>query len=462
MKSAWQFLRAQPAAWLASAGIAAMLWSAFCTIPAVYWNPPRLAPAFALAEGLNLYALRGSGAHLGWFYGPVFPLWSLPAAGVANITAAVLVWGLLNLVAIVVPAALVLRELVPARPGARLLGLLLFGVLLMGNWLTLEMLFSIHIDALCTGLGLVGCLLLVRAAEGGRGRGAALHGAALAVALAVWTKQIAICLVPAMLAWCWWQRRRDLLLGLLLWLPAYAAGLGLVFAWRFGMEELVFNIWLVQAQTPFRGGWADFGRVLVRLGVYTWPWLAVPAVLAWLGRPRSDDDRSRRLAQLLWLVAACFVPLGLTAAMKVGGWLNSLHSLNYLLPLMAAALARAAAAQPVRARAGLAVLVGLAVAVGFYRSQEREGQWVLSRKQEQWLAVARENPGRVYFPWNPLPTLITDRRIYPFDNALFCLWAARFEIPAELVRAAAPAKPIIIYDEPAQSKMALEAFKASP
>lgn len=53
------------AMWLAAPGVAALLWSALCTVPSVAWNAPRLAPSFALAYGLPIYALRDSGMQLG-------------------------------------------------------------------------------------------------------------------------------------------------------------------------------------------------------------------------------------------------------------------------------------------------------------------------------------------------------------------------------------------------------------
>jgi hypothetical protein len=64
----------------------------------------------------------------------------------------------------------------------------------------------------------------------------------------------------------------------------------------------------------------------------------------------------------------------------------------------------------------------------------------------------------VYFPWNPLLTIITERRVYPFDNALFCLTQAGLEPRHETVRATVPPSPLIIYHEPVQGHFALRYF----
>ena len=55
-----------------------LLWTAACTAPLVSWNAPRLASAYALAAGQAIYPAIGSGAQLGWFYGPGMPVWHLP------------------------------------------------------------------------------------------------------------------------------------------------------------------------------------------------------------------------------------------------------------------------------------------------------------------------------------------------------------------------------------------------
>jgi hypothetical protein len=87
-----------------------------------------------------------------------------------------------------------------------------------------------------------------------------------------------------------------------------------------------------------------------------------------------------------------------------------------------------------------------------------DAQWLPYRGQEKMLATARASAGQIYFPWNPLLTLITDREIYPFDDALYCLARAGLGLPQVVVRASVPPGAILFYEEPAQSHFALNYF----
>lgn len=448
----------QVALLLAAAGLAAILYSSFCTVPGVQWNAPRLAPAFAIAEGLNPYATRASAAHLGWIYGPVFPLWSLPATLAGNLTASFLVWAALNLCAVAFPAWLILRELAPGRAAW-----VWFGALLVGNEITWTQLFTIHVDGLCVGLGLLACWSLRRATVRPAGRW--LHLAALCLAFAVWTKQVALALVPAVLVWAWLAGHRALAGRLLLWFTAYAGLLALLFFAWFGGEELLFNLWYLPSRLPWKDG-AGIAAELLRVPATGWTWLVLLLLLLAWPAPGPDsrpDPAGGDLARLLAWVAAFHLPLGMVAGFKVAAGLNSLHSLHYALPLLAAAAAnwhRHGVTRPWLGAVAAAVLL-VAVGQGIRITVREHSAWTLYRGQEEALRFARENPGRAYLPWNPLVTIITERRIYPFDDALLCLHRADLAPAPATVRAALPVRPIILYPDPVQSRFMLGYFPAT-
>ncbi|MBP6508351.1 MAG: hypothetical protein KA257_12370, partial [Opitutaceae bacterium] len=106
-----------------------LLWSVLCTAASsgVPWNAARLAPSFALAQGLPVYALRESGQQLGWFYGPGFVFWNLPATLAANPTPALFVAGIWNVLTWLVPVAVVLRAAGVAAGGLAWVGAALAG-----------------------------------------------------------------------------------------------------------------------------------------------------------------------------------------------------------------------------------------------------------------------------------------------------------------------------------------------
>jgi hypothetical protein len=89
---------------------------------------------------------------------------------------------------------------------------------------------------------------------------------------------------------------------------------------------------------------------------------------------------------------------------------------------------------------------------------DRGAVWRPYRGQEAMLQKARLAAGHMYFPWNPLLTLITDKKIYPFDDALYCLWLGGLEVPVARVRGSLPPGVVVFYEEPAQSHFALNYF----
>lgn len=466
MKPGGQSLPVRGALWLGALGSLALLWSALCTVPGLQWNPPRLAPSYALAEGLNIYATRASGAHLGWFYGPVFALWGVPAAWVPQITWSFAVWALLNYLAIFLPAWLVLRDAAgDARTGLQ--GLVLYAVLLLANVITQSLVFTIHVDGLCVGLGTLAGWSLHRAVAG---RGLRyLHLAAIFLVLAVWTKQVAVSLVPGVFLWLWWSRQTRLMQPLFLWLVVYAGIVTAGFFLWFGGEELLFNLWLVHAQNPRKGGGPLLGAEMLRLGWTAGVWWLAAALLLLppRTRPAGREAAGTAFLRLLGCLVLSHLPLGLAAMLKAGGGLNSLHSLNYLVLLLALwlMLRLQSGETPGRPERGpvapawaLAAVVVAGLGAAFYHADRQNACWLPYRGQEKLLALARTKAGQVYFPWNPLLTLVTDKKIYPFDDALYCLDLARLGLPLAAVRAAVPPKAILYYEEPAQSHFALNYF----
>ncbi|MSU46565.1 MAG: hypothetical protein EXS42_05445 [Lacunisphaera sp.] len=238
---------------LAALALPPLLWSALCTAASsgVPWNAARLAPSFALAYGLPVYALRDSGQQLGWFYGPGFPVWNLPATLTSNPTHALLIAGGWNVLTWLVPVALLLHAAGVARGWLTLAEAAFAGVLLLGNLVTNYGFYFIHVDALCLAAGLVACAALHRAVTQGNERWLPVVAAALAGAF--WTKQISCLLALAMLIWLWREGQRRLLGRLVFWCVVCTAFLSVMVFLYFGTEELLFNGWLVHSRNPWRG-----------------------------------------------------------------------------------------------------------------------------------------------------------------------------------------------------------------
>jgi hypothetical protein len=449
--------------------LSGIAWAALCTAPGIPWNAARLAPSFALVRGLPIYALRDSGAHLGWFYGPGLPLWYTPMAWLENPTLAVMLATGWNAVTLLLPVWLVVRVALGGRAGAAGVAAkvtLAGAALMLAHPITQSGFFMLHVDAVCLAGVLVACASLQAGAVGGWRPG--LPVAAVAVAVAIASKQLAVVFVPATCVWLWREGHGRLLRVWIFWLVVGGGVLaGLLFA-VFGAEQLLFNAWLVQSRNPWQGGWSLLGERLGELVRTGWVWWLAMGVAWWLrrksGREKLPADTASLVRLLAW-AAVWQAPFGLVASLKAGGGLNSLHALHYLF--VAGLICLAALWAKMREgggsgtpRAGWVVAaVAVLVLVECGRlTLAREVVWRPYRGLEDLVAQARREPGKFYFPWNPLVTIVAERKIYPFDDALKCLWLAKLEPPREAIRAAVPVGAVIIYHEPSQSYFAMNYF----
>lgn len=453
-------------AWVMWGGAAAVLlvlsWSMLCTVPGVPWNAARLAPSFALARGLPIYALRDSGAHLGWFYGPVFPLWYGPAGFLENPTVALMLAAAWNLVTLVLPVWLVVRVALGGHGRIAARATLLGTVLMLAHPITQSSFYMLHIDAVCVaGVFVAGAALHAGVMRGWR---PGLPVAALAVALAIATKQLAVVFVPATLVWLWREGRGAMIRAWLFWLVVCGGGLAGIFLAVFGPEELLFNAWLVQSRNPWQGGgWPLLGARVVELVRTGWVWWLALGAGWWVVRREWRErltPEAGALVRLLGWAAVWQLPFGLMASLKAGGGLNSVHALFYglvaVLVIVAAGWAKAEKSGSVSRPAwvlGSVLLVGLVMDVRL--AIAREPVWAPYRGLEDLVQRSKASGGKLYLPWNPLVTILSDGKVYPFDDALKCLWLAKLEPPVEAIRAALPKGAVIFYQEPSQSKFVL-------
>jgi hypothetical protein len=443
-----------------------VLFWAVCTAPGIAWNDARLAPSFALARGLPIYALPDSAQQLGWMYGPVFPLWFLPVAFTDNITRALALAGIWNATTLLLSVALVL-----AAARVPWLGVL-FGVALSATLFVatdgIDWIFHIiHVDTVCLAFGWTACAALHRAAaEHTVSSHRWIVAAAFSLVLACWSKQLALGLAPAAVIWLWREGRRDLVGPFVWWFFAGGTALTVIFFILFGPAELLFNTVVFPAANPYRAdAFASLPALLRDVAIGLWPCAALGAWARWT-LPGTAPERlpapASAMMRLLFLAALCQIPLGVAAALKQGGNSNSLHSEYYLVVGLVVALSHAWAqlcAKPggLRSIRGL-VLFLLVVFIShnaWTRAQAHGASETLHQGEERMLAIARTHPGKVYLPWNPSIMIVTERRVFPFDDALHSLSRAGWEPSAANVRAFMPKGTLVVYPEPCQSTFAL-------
>ena len=418
---------------LALAALAVRLWCEWCAFPFSVWNAIRLAPTFMLRFGTTPYPGLEGGPVTTWIYGPVTLLLNLPATLAGSTSLALLIAGTINLTLAAAPAALLCALLPAPRPGTTGADRAWAVLLCLALWPNSSLRF-IQADNTAVAFGLVSNLLLLRARPD-PARPPLL--AAVLLAIAVWSKQTSLGLVAAQVIWLGLSAGRAAALRHTLACAAAGLALGGAFVAWFGWDGLWLNLVRLPGRLPFATD--PLGRA-----AELWPHLAgyvlIPAVAGVVFRRTLLTRNSPWLLPFLsWML---LLPTGLLSVLKVGGTANSLNGILYLLPVAALALVPALRGRwrlvaPVLA-AG--VLAGIALQLSLAASRPlRPVTAHLARAD----FLAREFPGQIYFPWNPLATFFSDRRFYHAEDGLYVRYAAQLAPSRALARQDFPPRWVV-------------------
>ena len=426
---------------LAAAALLAVVWASVCTVERIYWNPARLAVAYAVAHGLDPYAPQSSAAQLGWVYGPVYALVYAPVAAIPDLSYAFMAAALINLILYALPAMLLAGMVWRTWRSAAFATF----VALTLTTAYADTFLWIHVDVIAVALGIVALWALLLARES-RSPYGWVGLASMAAALAPWAKQLAVAVPAAMAAWLWWggERRRAIQFS------ALTAGATLLltagFVKWFGADALWFSMVVRPAKVPFslQAGVISAARLFFTGGL----WFVVGVLLLWLRAQKrpGDDGLYKIMLPVAWLTVAS-LPLGLIACCKLGGGPNSIHGLYYAtawLALLATWLWRSHPAS----RLAVATILLFGALNGIRDHLARGVDWMPTHYQREMLAWAQAHQGRAYFPWNPLVTILTDHKIYPTEDALYYQRLTGLQPPPAALAAAVPSDAIIVYHDP--------------
>jgi hypothetical protein len=383
------------------------------------------------------------------------PLLHLPATIAPDLTTAILVSAVLNLLMLLGPTMLICGEAMDRLGYCRREkfagGIALMGLLALFDGLS-NYLFWIHCDQAAIGLSLLSCWLLAKDQDTPRIK-PRLIGAALLAVLAVWTKQIAVAIPVAQIIHLVLVERdlsRAWKYGICLMGSAgVISGTLLLY---FGLDPLVFNLWVIPSGHSFKG-WADSARHWVGLAGQAAVLLAVAAAGRWRQRGALEPLRFTVTERLLLTVGIAQIPLNLLGASKVGGGLNSFHSLAFFFTLAALSvvtLLRSMKQNRIHALSGaLALSGGLALLAHF---GFRTGP---AKDLEAMTDLARKHPAQVYFPCNPLITWWTEHKAYHFEYGLIDQAVAGYPASKAHYLEHLPAKlRMVIYPDSWRSKLA--------
>lgn len=397
---------------VAATALGLWLWSHVCAFPGIVWNDIRLAPTIAAARGLDVYPSATSGTINTWMYGPLPILYYWPASWAPGPGSALMVAALLNTALFLVPVALV-SFLWPAWNEAADSALARAAAFVLSVALWPERHYEvIFADNLAIACGLLGSLVLVRAR-----RPAAFWVAAVLATSAVACKQITVGIPLAHLVWLGATQGRRALLAHAFRCAIVAISLGAALVGFFGHAGLWFMWWL-PAGLPWNVDLARLQPAVAEAAVQ----VMVPALALVAGRRTF----LRPIALLPTLVWACTVPTGLLALAKIGGWLNSFHSLALWLPAALTLLLTSRWPQRAARMAPLAASVcAAAIACARILQAPRLTLRPATAHYRQATDLAARLPEQIWFPFHPVVTLYSDNRYYHDEDGFYVRQMAR-------------------------------------
>lgn len=407
----------------------AWLWVSWCDFPTELWNEVRLAPAAAFSRGLPVYPTATSGTINTWAYGPLPLVFLGPATWVSSTGLALQLASVIVLLTVALPIVAICwfwprsAGLDLSRPER-----LLAAAIVLGAWPRLG-LQNIQADSFAVAFGLLGSLaLLFHPTKAGRWIAATCAVAALAC------KQTAVGIAASQLLWLGLTGSpREALRHV-----GRCAVLGvLLLAWivtSFGWQ----GPWFTMVSLPSHYPWdPEPGKRLVHFAQALFVQLALPAAILFAARRAIwRRDSPLLLPSLAWL---CALPTGLAAFMKQGGSMNSVEGFCLWLPFaVPAGLAWAKS----RSRPTLVAPLAAATAILFVALQLGSMPNPVWRptleRQKQADFLATNFPHAVWFPWNPLVTLLHDGRYYHDEDGFYVRLAAGLPLNVAELRTGLP------------------------
>lgn len=441
------------------------------------WSPVRLAPAFALRYGETVYPGLHEGPVGGHIYGPMAALVYWPATICDSPSAALRLGGLIASAVFFLP---MLAYLAVAAGGHKRgfiwagWGWVLFFLLVLRSDTLSYNAFLIHAEAPALGFAIAACAVLVPGNNGSKWR---LPLAAMLAIGAVCSKQTLVPLLVALPLYLWWRDGLPAALRFCGWLAGTLLVAGGIFASWFGADHL----WLNQIVIPSKHPWLRSIRDTMQPWIYDHDRGAQLAVLLeaapgllrrcakalvimvalvvwkiWANRGNTSDWVSRIKSGMrqpwgltLW-VALWLVPTSLLGRVKAGGD-NNAYGPATCFACLSAACWLMLAVRDWYARRGVcdcrrlkrfiwpgmvgAQLLAAWLVVSGVMTYQACGNGAMDRA----VSYAREHPGRVYFPWNPLLTLMAEQRAYHFAYGVYDRELAGMPVTLEHFRAGLPA-----------------------
>ena len=472
------FLRGQPVALrilfaVSSLGLAGILLrvvglTAFS--PLREWNGARLAPLMAFERGVPLYGDPASGVLSAWIYGPIPALVYLPTSLLHEPTGCIILGVIQSELMFFAPEICAIG-LAWRRIGSagRMIGPLMLAVLFciaLRNQSLIDGAFFILSDAPAMALIISACILLM-----GRRSPPAVAVSAVLTVLACWCKQTIVPLAIVPVLFLLLAEEREAATTYIKWLLCWGAAISAVLVWQFGARAMWFNMVTIPSRQPFRYGGQS---ILPTLCYGLWEWMkqavgpALPMMvlltMAALIPSRAPTPRtsSRRLGELcrrrpwiiLILASGSLLLPSVLGFIKTSGDYNN-FALSQFPLLLAGCLGivdlwpELTAARPVMANVIAAIGCSFVFVCGVTADATRPGALDAisaqlsdpsASRQQIIFNFERLHPGVGYFPWEPLPALLAEGKLYHFEWGFIDRITANLPPSSEQAMAHVPTK----------------------
>jgi hypothetical protein len=406
--------------------------------PSWAWNDIRLSRSLALLHGYRPYYGPHENAPLiGTMHTPFSYLFYLPLGFFRQPAAALLAGSCLSFVLVFAP--LLWLHLSGRQRSIRqtlwcLCAWVMCGLVAAKNPGTRFVALSIHTDAAAFLFITLAAGLLYRPSY--RHSDGPLMFSALFAALAVASKQTLFPLFFALALFVWVADGAGRARRYLLWLLVASVAVCAFVLWRFGpLSAMLFNVVTLVAHSPATrsGPWGGdvanvfralresctFGFLLVLV-------FLISAAYRRLGTWREVVAENRWL--VFFVVAVAMLPVTIKACLTEGGSWNHVALVSYFL-LVSGSLAlcdhlagneghRDPYMRPV-AQALIAAVILLTISPLNLSGSIRTLKNANTNPSQAAFEYLRTQPGKAYFPWNPLPALLAEGKLYHLDYTIY-------------------------------------------
>ncbi len=407
--------------------------------------------SYALRNGYSVLYSATDGPVGTWMYGPLAPYAYLPATWMKTPSSALMFGGMISYLFYFGPVAFLFYWNSRKKEHSKLLF-----PLLLSCFLLLSQLYEasesswngVHVDPIAFGfLTLAGIVLL---GTQGKESYQSLIVSSLLVSLSVWTKQT---FFPSLVAFTIFtfllHGFKRFLIHALIQAGVFATVTALL-AYQYSWDALLFNTVYYPASFPWRASLFDSARgyvstsdlVAVLKSLFSFGyelyallapfWAVVLFIFIVFKINEKKQNKLKELAQLnpsfslFFLLSLFLIPTSILGRVKYGGASNCLnptlfYTMLSVLLLLHGILSSKENQTKVYALSVQAVLfsalvfgVGVKIPELYTRMQPVVRFLNDGTPQDQAFQLSKRYPNQIYFPWFPLPTLMTEGKFYHY------------------------------------------------